>query len=428
MPFASIYSYVTAKGFGGPGNKQHNTSARRGKSYRRALLYRKRGRIGCQLLSLPSTHALQKGGQAARLSRVLPPVGASLRDLVGQRMVEIAESAKPVLSTFAGMFKEEQKTMFEHMLVPLDGSPLAECVLPHTVALAQAFGSRVTLLQVLERRPTYHRARSVDPLGWNLRKAEAEAYLEGWAARLQKLGFETESRLLEGQAAEQIIEFAHGHEVELIVLSSHGRSGLSGWNISSVVQKIILRAYLPTMIVRAYQPYTSDLRSLHYRRLLVPLDGSQRAECVLPLVTSLARFHGSRLLLAHLVCRPEIPRRVPLTQEEIELVNELTERNRLFASSYLEKIRSQLPVDVETRLLVSDDIAATLHDLVEEEDVAVVVLGAHGYSGRAKWPYGSVALSFIVYGTTPLLIVQDLGQEEVERSRAETAATEHKGH
>jgi nucleotide-binding universal stress UspA family protein len=318
--------------------------------------------------------------------------------------------------------------MFEHILIPLDGSPLAECVLPHAVALAQAFGSRVTLLQALERGPAADRARTVDPLGWHLRKAEADAYLGGLAARLRKLGLRTESRLLEGQAAEQIIEFARGHDVELIILSSHGRSGLSEWNISSVVQKTILRAYMPAMIVRAYQPCTGDLGSLRYRRLLVPLDGSQRAECVLPLATALARFHGSQLLLAHLVCRPEIPRRVPLTQVETELVSELTERNRLVASSYLEQIRSQLSVDVESRLLVSDDIAATLHELVEQEDVAMVVLGAHGYSGRTKWPYGSVALSFIVYGTTPLLIVQDLCQEEVERTRAEMAATEHKGH
>ncbi len=318
--------------------------------------------------------------------------------------------------------------MFEHILVPLDGSPLAECVLPHTVALAQAFGSRVTLLQALERGPTADRARSVDPLSWHLRKAEAEAYLGGLADRVRKLGFRTESRLLEGQAAEQIIEFARGHDVELIILSSHGQSGLREWNISSVVQKIILRAYMPAMIVRAYQPCAGDLGSLRYRRLLVPLDGSQRAECVLPLATTLARFHGSQLLLAHLVCRPEIPRRVPLTLEESELVSELTERNRLVASSYLEQIRSQLPVDVESRLLVSDDIAATLHDLVDQEDVSLVVLGAHGYSGRTKWPYGSVALSFIVYGTTPLLIVQDLCQEEVKRTQAEVAATEYKGH
>ena len=318
--------------------------------------------------------------------------------------------------------------MFEHILVPLDGSPLAECVLPHTVALAQAFGSRVTLLQALERGPIADRARSVDPLGWHLRKAEAEAYLGGLAARLRELGLRTESRLLEGQAAEQIIEFARDHDVELIVLSSHGRSGLSEWNISSVVQKIILRAYMPAMIVRAYQPCAGDLGSLRYRRLLVPLDGSQRAECVLPLATALARFHGSQLLLAHLVCRPEIPRRVPLTQEETELVSELTERNRLVAASYLERIRSQLTVDVESRLLVSDNVEMTLHELVEQENIDLLVLSAHGYSGGTKWPYGSLVINFIAYGTTPLLIMQDLSPDEVERTQAEIATREYKGH
>ena len=180
--------------------------------------------------------------------------------------------------------------MFEHILVPLDGSSLAECVLPHTVAIAQAFGSQVTLLQALERGPGADRARSVDPLGWHLRRVETEAYLDGLAARIRKLGVSTQSRLLEGQAAEQVIEFARQrqHGVGLIILSSHGRSGLSEWNISSVGQKIILRAHVPVMIVRAYEPCAGNVGSLRYGRLLVPLDGSQRAECVLPLVTALA--------------------------------------------------------------------------------------------------------------------------------------------
>jgi nucleotide-binding universal stress UspA family protein len=63
-----------------------------------------------------------------------------------------------------------------------------------------------------------------------------------------------------------------------------------------------------------------------------------------------------------------------------------------------------------------------------EEPVDLVVLSAHGYSGSAEWPYGSVALNFIAYGTTPLLIVQDLVESEARRSKAEAAAAESKGH
>ena len=318
--------------------------------------------------------------------------------------------------------------MLNHILVPLDGSPLAECVLPHAVAIARAFEAQITLLRVLGQPSTINQIRPVDPLDWHFGRTEAKAYLEELTTRLREAGLQTDNTLVEGQAAERIIEFAYGHDVNLIVLSSHGRSGLSRWNVSSVVQKIILRAYVPTMIVRAYQPVTSDLAGLRYRRLLVPLDCSQRAECVLPPATTLARFHKSELLLVNVVSRPEMPRRAPLTQEEVELANRITELNQLEAVRYLEQFQSRLSSDVRTRLLVGDDVAATLHDLVDQENIDLVVLSAHGYTGGTKWPYGNLVVNFIAYGTTPLLIVQDLPPHEVERTRAEAAATEYKGH
>jgi len=60
--------------------------------------------------------------------------------------------------------------------------------------------------------------------------------------------------------------------------------------------------------------------------------------------------------------------------------------------------------------------------------VDLVLLGAHGYSGQRKWPYGSITTSFIEYGSMPLLIVQDLDPEEIELTQAEKAAAEEKGH
>ena len=318
--------------------------------------------------------------------------------------------------------------MFDHILVPMDGSPLAECVLPHTMAVARASEAQVTLLRVLERTQATDPARSIDPLDWHIRKAEARAYLDGVSARLQEAGLRTENTLLEGQAAERIIEFVRGHDVRLIILSSHGRSGLSDWNVSSIVQKIILRAYVPVMIVRAYQPVASDPTGLRYRHMLIPLDGSQRAECALPPAITLARSHESELLLVHVVPRPEMVRRAPPTQEDVELANRLTERNLLEATRYLEQLQSRLSLDVQTRVFVSDNAAATLHELVEQEETDLVVLSAHGYSGGTRWPYGSMVVNFIAYGTTPLLIVQDLPADEMEHTQAEMAAREYKGH
>lgn len=318
--------------------------------------------------------------------------------------------------------------MFKHILVPLDGSPLAECVLPHAVAIAKAFNSKITLLQVMERAEFANPTQSVDPLGWHIRKAEAGVYLDDLAGRFQKLGLQTTSALLEGKPVEQISDFLHYQDIDLLILSSHGRSGLSGWNISSMVQKILLYAYIPALIVRAYHPTAGAIDTLRYERILAPLDGSQRAECVLPMVVSLTRDQESQLILSHLVTRPEMPRHTPLTDRETDLVNQIVACNQKEADRYLSQLQSRLPEGVETRLLIADDATAALHDLVEQDGISLVVLSAHGYSGRTRWPYGSITLNFIAYGTTPLLIFQDLSPENAEKSKAEKAATEYKGH
>ncbi|OGO12676.1 MAG: hypothetical protein A2Y93_07405 [Chloroflexi bacterium RBG_13_68_17] len=318
--------------------------------------------------------------------------------------------------------------MFEHLLIPLDGSSLAECVLPHGLAMAQALGARVTLLQVVEQEETASRTRAIDPLEWHYSEAEAGAYLQEVAERLRPAGVSAAQVQLQGEPAERVIDYAQAEHVDLILLGSHGRSGLSGWNVSSVVQKILARAYLSILLIPAYHPATTEISALRYERILVPLDGSQRAECVLPLVGALAAQHGSQVLLAHVVRKPELPRRAPPSREDQELANALTERNRLEASRYLEELRARLSLPAEVRLLVEEHVAATLQQLALEEKVDLVLLSAHGYSGGTRWPYGSLPTSFIMYGNKPLLIVQDLPRQAIEPTAAELAAREYGRH
>ena len=162
--------------------------------------------------------------------------------------------------------------MFERILVPLDRSPLAECVLPHAVAVARSLDSQLMLLHILSLSDKQDGLRAVDPLEWQLRRAEAESYLEGVRTRLEEVGVAAQTKVLNGDAAEQILAFARENQIGLAVISSHGQSGLSGWNVSSVVQKVILRAPISLMIVRAYLPAQPDLGGLRYRRIVVPLD------------------------------------------------------------------------------------------------------------------------------------------------------------
>lgn len=315
--------------------------------------------------------------------------------------------------------------MLERILLPLDGSELAECVLPHAVAVAQATGATLILLQVLEPAEGAEAEVAPEPLDWHLRKAAAEAYLAELSERLSQFGLEIERTLLEGDAAEQIVAFVRQEPIDLIVLSSHGESGLSGWNVSSVVQKVILRANTSVLIVRAYLPATTPAGELRYRRILVPLDGSQRAEVVLPIVRQLAQQHGAKALLTSVVVRPEMPRRAPLSAEDARLADKVMERNQEEARRYLEELTGRLEIEVEMHLLTGESLIATLHDFVENEEVDLVIFSAHGYSGNGSRPYGSVVTSFIAYGSTPLLIVQDLPPEEIAKQEAEIAAAQN---
>jgi nucleotide-binding universal stress UspA family protein len=309
--------------------------------------------------------------------------------------------------------------MFNQILLPLDRSTLAECVLPHTIAIARAFGSQVTLLSVMDTPHEARVRRAMDPLNWQIRKAEAQTYLHKVELRLQEAGLLTEMHILEGFAAEQVIGFVDTHAPQLIILSSHGQSGLSEWGVSSVAQKIILRAHTSVMIVRASKPMAPDITNIRYRRILAPLDGTQRAEITLPAVAALARDHDAQIVLAHIVQKPAMPRRTLPSHEDIKLAERLVARNQAEATWYLEQLQSQITGKVETRLLVSEHLTATLHELVEQEKADLVLLSAHGRSDQTRAPYGDVVSNLIAYGTTPLIIIQEYTQAQTAPANGE---------
>jgi len=318
--------------------------------------------------------------------------------------------------------------MFNKILIPLDQSPIAECVLPHAVAFAGVYDAQVTLIHVMECPFAGDRYQPIDPLTWQLSKAEAEVYLSDVADRLNRAGLTPEPILLESQPAQTIIEYARSHGISLIMMSSHGKTGMSRWNVNSVVRKIIQESLISSLVVRAYNPVVNGLVGHQYKRILVPMDGSLRSECVLPTAATLTQKHQASLLLAHVVVKPEMPRHTPLDQDDLDLIQSFVDRNLTAAIDYFKRLHTRLGVDFKTCLMVSENVAISLHQLVEDEAVDLVLISAHGYSGHAKWPYGNLTTSFIEYGTTPLLIVQDLDPHDVAISQAQAAAREVKGH
>jgi nucleotide-binding universal stress UspA family protein len=319
--------------------------------------------------------------------------------------------------------------MIKHILVPLDGSALAECVLPHVWAIAQAFDAHITLLHIVV--PHEESKLAIDPLEWHLRKREAKSYLDKISARLQADQLKVNAVILDGSAAQGVIDFAQSHDVDLIALSTHGQSGLSGWNINSVVQKIILGSFRSILLVRAYQSHMIDFALIHYKRLFVGLDCSTRAEYVLPIALRLAKVYNAQLVLGTVIQKPELICRFLPMDDDVELAARIADRNYRMACQYLEQLYSQfslLGIDLQSRLIVSNSITGSLHDLVEQEGSDLVMLVAHGHSSERRWPYGNIATSFITYGTTALLIAQDLSGDEIKQTQAELAAQEMQGH
>jgi nucleotide-binding universal stress UspA family protein len=361
--------------------------------------------------------------------------------------------------------------MFNRILVPLDGSTLAERAIPHAEEIARIFKSDIFLLQVLDPTSFHENPNPVDPISWQIRKAEADMYMRGIATRMrQNLNLEVHNdqdkenigedtgqiqvgyAIREGKTAENIVNFAHTENIDLLVMSSHGSGGLSRWNISSVTQKVINLIYLPILIVRAYLLPQGENAKVHYRRILLPIDSSRRAECALSAGIELARGEGSRrldsfgegetfisavsevitstsrLTLLAVIKSPELPIPEPYPVEIEQLTEQFLHVSQQAASMYLNEMKERLPVECEVLIVENNSVSTAIHELASsEEDIDLVVLCAHGYTGQVTWPYGSVARNYIEHGTKPVLVIQDVPRSRFMPTTAELAAEKSGG-
>ncbi len=353
--------------------------------------------------------------------------------------------------------------MYNRILVPLDGSTLAERAIPHAEEFARIFGANIILLQVLEPTSFHENPKAVDPLSWQIRKAEAELYMQRITKQIREnLGEDLTAEIdvnkiratysiREGKTAENIVTFAHSENIDLLVISTHGSGGLTRWNMSSVTQKVINMIYLPVLIVRAYNKPMTGPGSVHYRSILLPIDSSRRAESALSAGVALARgdisngFESSvntseqqnspamplvktKLILVAVIKPPEIPIPEPYPFEIEKLSQELMQVSRLAVGNYLNEMKERLPVECESRVLENISVSSALQELASyEEEIDLVVLCAHGYTGQYAWPYGSIARNYIEHGTKSVLVIQDVARSMVPPTAAEIAAEKSGG-
>src|SRR5215213_5529761 len=202
------------------------------------------------------------------------------------------------------------------ILVPLDGSALAEQVLPYVRTLAPLLGARVRLLNVIvddqhESLMAEGIAASygvIDPLATQRKREHrslttlthhAEGYLDSHAALLRGQGIDVEIDVRCGPAADVIVEAAEGLHISMIAMATHGYSGLRRWALGSVTDRVVHATATPVFVVRGANRSPRD--PITFKRVMVPLDGSPLATQALPAAADLAERANAELLLIQAV-------------------------------------------------------------------------------------------------------------------------------
>lgn len=312
----------------------------------------------------------------------------------------------------------------ERIVVPLDGSRTAEVALPHAAAIAKVFGARVYLLGVTEPSPSGR--MGTDSVEWRLACAETRAYLEGLAERLDVLGVAFEWATAEGRASEQILRFIDEKRADLVVLSSHGRGGITEFNLSGTASKVARSTNASILIVRARAAGTSG-GFASYDRVLAPVDCTKRSEWSVHVAGAIARAVHAELVLATVIVRPEVLGRGSL--EATALVKGLVGLNRDTAQKQLMQLAESVTDDdliVREHVVEADHVEHALEQLADEEDCSLIVVSAHGGRPDTGRPFGSIPALLLEHSTKPVLVLQDVAwkrQEHASESAAEAVGS-----
>ena len=296
--------------------------------------------------------------------------------------------------------------MYTRMLIPLDGSKVAEQVLPYARCLAKTLGVPVEFLQVVD--PESHtllanpaQGRYVDTILAD-RVESGKNYLAGIARSFQ--GAHVNCLVEKGKAEEVVIEKAAMDKNTLIVMATHGRSGIQRWLLGSVADNILHGAANHVLLVRASDQGKTDGEAV-LKTVVVPLDGSPLAERVLPDVAELAKKIKLAVVLVRAYALPPSVSGDDFGFYSADLLDQLESE----AKDYLEgKVK-----DLKTKGL--EDVSSVVHIGYGAEEIITlarntpdnfIAMCTHGRSGVKRWVFGSVAERVVRHSGDPVLIIR----------------------
>ncbi len=301
--------------------------------------------------------------------------------------------------------------MFKRLLVPLDGSRLAESVLPTAVFFAEKFGATILLLHAIEQdaHATIHGDRHLSDV------AEAETYLSAVAARLTRPTIVVTKHVhtvQQDDVARCIIEHSVEHQADLVALCAHGRGGWRDMIVGNIAQQVISRGTTPVLFIR---PKPGDATRYNCQKILLPLDGTPHHEPALPVAAGIARACGAAMRLVSVVPtvgtlsaeRAGAGMLLPTTMTEIL---EFAQRG---AIEYLQGVMRKLSADGVrvTAEVARGETAPAILDAARRADADLIVLATHGRTTMDAFWAGSVTPRVLSQSHAPVLLVRVRGEE-----------------
>jgi nucleotide-binding universal stress UspA family protein len=277
------------------------------------------------------------------------------------------------------------------IVLPLDGSALAETMLPIAAAWAKAGDAEIVLL----RAAAPDRPSAAAP-GDTLLETPEEWYLLDVADRLQRCGVaDVRITVAFDAPASAIVEAARREEADLIAMATHGRTGLGRALLGSVAETVVRAAGVPVLLIRG----RTDWHVRPISRILVALDGTERAEAILPIAARLARSQGANLLLLRVIEPPG------LNEAGID-PQALTTFRQDYADRYVAKIADSLAATgVRARGIVRRGRAPeTIADVAVLEGASLIAMSTRARRGVKRLVLGSVAADVLAIASVPLLL------------------------
>jgi nucleotide-binding universal stress UspA family protein len=304
--------------------------------------------------------------------------------------------------------------MYRSILVPLDGSSLGEQALPFAQDLAQRTGAALHLAHV-HIPPTTPMYTADLPL-FDTRldeqiSAQENAYLDALAAKIRSTtDIQVESVLLEGAITDGVADLlascAAEQQVDIVVMTTHGRGGLARLWLGSVADELLRRLPMPVLLLR---PYDSAHAPVGWppRQILIPLDGSANAEAILPYALALGQATQAEYTLLRVIEPVVVSHHLPVNPAVRALDEHWLDQRRVEAQAYLEQVAARLAAQslkVHIQVLVEPQAALAILEEAHKEQIGLLAMATHGRHGLARLLVGSVADKVLRGATIPLLL------------------------